>query len=366
VGQKKKIIFVVVGRLGKNLIVSKIIPIIKLGYFDRILVFSEEKGFNIEPAEYICLPGIISNLKIRFLNKILRIIFEPLQLVYYALKYRPAYINGVFTNPKGINSWIAAKISGSRCIISIIGGQPEIETSFKNKKISLSLNIFMLKRCFSVFTKGENDNRYLLHKGIDGGKLFIFNGAIDTGRFNYIDDSRDIDLIYVGYFDENKGPDRFIQLCAKILSQYNKINALMIGNGPLLADMIKTVADLELTNEIKLVGKIDDVERYLKRSKLFVLPSISEGLSTAMLEAMACGCVPIVSNVGNNNQAAHHAHNAFLVNDYNDINSYFTHVIKLLTDSSLWKELSENARDTIIERYSPDAQAKILLNVFNI
>jgi glycosyltransferase involved in cell wall biosynthesis len=360
----EKIIFIVAGRLGKNLILSKILPLAELRYFDRIIIFSEEPGLKTEYTEYICLPVVITKCRIRFLKKIFRITFEPLQLIYYAYKYKPGYINGIYTNPKGLNSWIASKLTGSRCIISVIGGQPEIETSFFFKKISVGLNLFLLKRSFRVFTKGKIDNRYLINKGVEREKLVIFNGAVDINRFCYRNEIKDIDIIYLGYFDDNKGPDRFINICRKILSENRIINVFMLGTGPLFLVMSKYINEIGLSGVIKLMGKKNDVESYLKRSKVLILPSRSEGLSTAMLEAMACGCVPVASDVGNNSEAAHHGINSFLVKDYGDINEYSKCVLQLLTNTLLWQELSGNAINTIINEYSPKAQAKILLDVF--
>jgi glycosyltransferase involved in cell wall biosynthesis len=361
---KQKVIFIVAGRLGKNLIVSKVMPIIYLGYFDRIFIFSEEPGVVIEHTEYISLPGIITKCRLKYLKIFFRIIYEPLQLYFYAVRYKPLYINGIFTNPKGLNSYIISKLTGSRSIISLIGGQPEFETSFFNKKNSFRINLFLFKNCYRVFTKGQKDNQYLISKGVDKNKLVIYNGAIDTNRFCKRDIAKEIDLIYVGSFDENKGPDRFILICRKILSLNRKINAFMLGSGPLFPGIIKVVDRLGLTDEIKLVGKVINVEDYLIRSKILVLPSGNEGLSTAMLEAMACGCVPVVSDVGNNSQAAQSGHNSFLVKDYKDTDEYCNYILKLLSNTILWKELSENAIRTIKEKYSPQAQSRALLNVF--
>lgn len=358
--KKRNFIFIVAGRLGKNLIVSKVLPFSELGYFERILIFSEGPGYKIKGAEYISLPGFIVNCRFQLLKRLLRIIYEPLQLIFYALKYKPAYINGIYTNPKGINSWFASFFSGSRCIISVIGGKPEIETSFFNRRISLLINLFLLKRCYVVFTKGEKDNKYLISKGIDEKKLIVYNGAIDLNRFCYNKENKDIDLIYVGYFDNNKGPGRFINVCKKILSGGLNINAVMLGTGPLFPVIKEHLKELGLTEEIKLLGKVEDVEKYLKRSKILLLPSRSEGLSSAMLEAMACGCVPVVSDVGNNSEAARNAINSFLVKDYEDINEYFFYVSQLLKDTNLWKELSVNAIKTIFEEYSPKAQSRLL------
>jgi glycosyltransferase involved in cell wall biosynthesis len=361
----KRVVFIVVGRLGKNLIVSKVLPFIELNYFKRIIVFSEDPGIEIKSIEYICLPKYIQKCRVKILKNIFRIIYEPGQLIYFALKLKPEYINGVYTNPKGINSFIASTLSGSRCITSVIGGQPEIETSFYIKGFSVLLNMFFLKRCYKIFTKGHKDNEFLLNKGVDPNKLVIFNGAVDIKRYFYKNEIKDIDLIYVGYFDENKGPDRFIDICRKIFKEKNRLNAYMLGSGPLFQVMVKYIEKINLKSCIKMTGAVTDVEYYLKRAKIFILPSKSEGLSTAMLEAMSCGCVPVLSDVGNNGEAALHGINSFLVKNYNDIEEYSLHISRLLADNDLWQRISHCAIKTINEKYSPGAQSKALEKIFN-
>ena len=77
-------IFVVVGRLPKSLVKSKVEPIIKSDIVDKVYVFSQEEGFKVDGLEYITLPGIFNNRN--FLLKFLRIIYEPIQLFIYCLK----------------------------------------------------------------------------------------------------------------------------------------------------------------------------------------------------------------------------------------------------------------------------------------
>jgi len=79
----------------------------------------------------------------------------------------------------------------------------------------------------------------------------------------------------------------------------------------------------------------------------------------AMLEAMACGCVPIVSNVGNMTDAARHRKNAMVVEDYRDIVTFSRYALQLLTDSGLREKMAVNARQMVTGHYSIAAQGKI-------
>src|SRR5690625_7705202 len=90
------------------------------------------------------------------------------------------------------------------------------------------------------------------------------------------------------------------------------------------------------------------------------MPSMSEGLPTAMLEAMACGCVPVVSDVGNVTDAAHHGVNALVISEWSDIQSFTSAVQKLLNDEPFRNRLAMNGRQLVVDKYRPEKQAEVV------
>ncbi len=90
------------------------------------------------------------------------------------------------------------------------------------------------------------------------------------------------------------------------------------------------------------------------------MPSRSEGLPTSMLEAMVCGCVPVVSNAGNISDVARHTENAFLINDYMDINSFAKYIHTLLSDEKLRTGMAQEGIRLVEEKYSAEEQSKIV------
>ena len=300
----RKSIFLVVGRLGKNLVASKALPVVSCGIFSNIYIFSEEPGLAVDGVKYIILPGFVRHIMPGFLKRIIRIIYEPLQLTFYAWRFRPAIIHGFYSYPKGLNSLIASKLSGSKCIISVIGSREEIERSFFIKRYSRPLIMWFLKKAHHVTTKGRKDNEYLLRHGFKEEKISVFNGAIDTKRFCYQGEEKDIDLLFAGYFDEYKGPQRALEIIHRVSEELPGIRALFIGKGPLYHSITERANELGLSENITFAGYVNDAENYFKRSHILLFPSANEGLSTAMLEAMACRCVTITSDVGNQTEAA--------------------------------------------------------------
>ncbi len=357
--QNRKTIFIVVGRLGKNLVQSKILPVSESGIFTKIYVFSEENGINVKGVKYIILPSLIRRLRPTYLKRIVRILYEPLQLIVYSWRYRPSIIHGYFTNPKGLNSLIASKLTKTHCVISIIGGKEEVETAFFLKQISRPFVLWMLKNATHVTTKGKKDNEYLIRSGVDKDKISVFNGAIDLERFKYNGELKDIDIIFAGIFDKFKGALRALSVVQNVIIKLPEIRAVFIGKGPLFIEVIQEAAKRGLTNNVDFSGFVNDVPAYFKRSKILLFPSSNEGLSTAMLEAMACRCVPITSDVGNQTEAAVHEYNSIVINDYNDLETFSSQITRLLTDKNTLNILAENAERTILTKYSPQVQSQI-------
>lgn len=361
----KHTIFLVVGRLGENLIVSKVLPVISCGIFSNIYIFSEDVGIRIAQAKYVILPVFIRRIRPRYLKRIIRIIYEPFQLLFYAWRFRPAIIHGFYLLPKGLNSLIVSGLSKSRCVISIIGSREEIETSFFIKRFSRPLIVWLLKKAHHITTKGKKDNEYLLNFGVKAEKISIFNGAIDTERFFYNGEIKDIDLLFAGYFDKNKGPHRALEIVRIISEKLPDIRVTFIGNGPMYQNILTDAKSLGLASNINFKGHVNDSENYFKRSKILIFPSANEGLSTAMLEAMACRCVPITSDVGNQTEAALHEYNSFVIPDYNNVQGFSKHAIMLLNDPDLLDRLAENAEKTILQKYTPDKQGQVCQRIYS-
>jgi glycosyltransferase involved in cell wall biosynthesis len=72
------------------------------------------------------------------------------------------------------------------------------------------------------------------------------------------------------------------------------------GDGPCMADLRRSASDLGLDGCVRFHGQIRDVPALLARAGLFVLSSLTEGVSLTLLEAMACGLAVVATRVGGN------------------------------------------------------------------
>jgi glycosyltransferase involved in cell wall biosynthesis len=77
---------------------------------------------------------------------------------------------------------------------------------------------------------------------------------------------------------------------------------LLVGDGPERDTLERMVRELGLQQRVQLLGHREDVPELLSQFDTFVLPSLSEGMSNTLLEAMAAGVAVVASDVGGNRE----------------------------------------------------------------
>ncbi len=92
----------------------------------------------------------------------------------------------------------------------------------------------------------------------------------------------------------------FILLTTLLPEKKHQLRLVMVGDGPLWAQCAKLLESAGLRHLAWLPGARDDVADLMRGMDLFVLPSLAEGISNTILEAMACGLPVIATEVGGN------------------------------------------------------------------
>ena len=118
-----------------------------------------------------------------------------------------------------------------------------------------------------------------------------------------------------------------------------------------------------LTNSVVLLPEVDDIAKYLNAADLFVLPSLFEGLSNSLIEAMANGLPVISTRVGGSIDIIEDGINGLLV-DVNDVDQLTKAISKILEDSGLATRLGKNARQEIEKGYDLNKIAEKYLELY--
>jgi glycosyltransferase involved in cell wall biosynthesis len=119
------------------------------------------------------------------------------------------------------------------------------------------------------------------------------------------------------------------------------LNFTFVGDGPLF-DTIKVLAEKDLILNVQFLGSLsyEEVALVLKRSKIFLTTSFSEGTPTALLESMAAGNVVVTSNSNDFSSVIEDGASGYIIDNF-DTSNYVTAVNRIIDDPEKWLQMSK-------------------------
>lgn len=167
-------------------------------------------------------------------------------------------------------------------------------------------------------------------------------------------------LIAVGRLVPLKCFDVLARAVAEVVNQgLDNLLVLIVGEGVERPRLEKLIQDLRIGSYVKLLGLRHDVMDLMKACDLFVLPSRYEGLSIAMIEAMACGLPIIASDAPGLRDYIDHEKNGFLF-PVGEHKVLAERILRLANDKKLRIRLSHGARQCFEREYDMRRNIKSL------
>jgi sugar transferase (PEP-CTERM/EpsH1 system associated) len=152
-----------------------------------------------------------------------------------------------------------------------------------------------------------------IRSGIPQGRVTTILNGIDTQKFVFRGPCAMGPAIVVARLVEAKNIDALIRAAVLIRKQIPQFRVRIVGDGPCRLALEALVAELGLQPSVAFIGEADDVPWQLQQASMFVLPSLSEGVSLSILEAMAAGLPVVATRVGGNLEVVHEGETGFLV-----------------------------------------------------
>lgn len=187
----------------------------------------------------------------------------------------------------------AARLAGARAVIQTRHGQ-STGTS-RRHRFAFRLASFFAARVVCV----SEDSRMLsAAEGISPRRLTVIRNGIDTTKFAFTGPAPGGPMVMVGRLVPLKGVDTLLHAVRRVIQQQPGFRLEIAGDGvarPALKDLAR---ELNLEGHVRFLGNIRDIPGLLARASSLVLPSLSEGISLTLLEAMACGLPVPTTQVG--------------------------------------------------------------------
>ncbi|MFX0105923.1 MAG: glycosyltransferase family 4 protein [Candidatus Hodarchaeota archaeon] len=256
---------------------------------------------------------------------------------------------------------IAAKACNIPFICRIVGASKttnKIGIELISKLYDRSLAKITLKLAKKVLVQSKSLMSRPLELGLSPSKIAIVEDGIDFERFSQEFDRESLKrnlnitnskvvISFISRLFELKGIEDLILVAKKILKEGENVLFLIAGTGSLEKKVKKITKNVE---NIIYLGYRKDVPNLLAISDIYVLPSYSEGLSPAILEAMASGLPVVTTRVGSNPDMFINGKFDSLI-EPGDISNLKKILIKFIHDTPLRKELGSLNRKNVQENF---------------
>jgi len=173
-------------------------------------------------------------------------------------------------------------------------------------------------------------------------------------------------IVFMGRLHPQKGIDTLLKALGRLAQERPDLpwQLLMAGTGPLKDELQVMAYRFEIDQRVVFLGHLDRVDALLDACDCFVLPSLSEGMSNALLEAMACGLPCIATDIPGNNSLIQHQRNGLLVPP-NDEQALAEAIVAVTGSEELRQSLGQEALKTVEGKYSLSRVAQQYAALYN-
>ncbi len=215
--------------------------------------------------------------------------------------------------------------------------------------------------------------RILEQDGVDASRIEVVHDGVDVDR---IDRHPPVDAHAAFWLPHgaplignaaalaaHKGQRYLIDAMARVVRRVPDARLLIVGDGELREALQDQVHALGLERHVTLAGFRDDVPGLMRSFDLFVMSSVTEGLGSAILEAMACGLAVVATRAGGIPEVVEHEVTGLLV-PTRDPDALADAIVTLLEDSERRAAMGAAGRRRVVAEFSVDALVRRTLDVY--
>ncbi len=194
-----------------------------------------------------------------------------------------------------------------------------------------------------------------IHYGVDLKKFATTDQTMTKTDIGVSDDH--LILGTVARFDYPKGHKYLIDAAPAIVQKYPNARFVLVGDGPLRQEIEQQILKLGLSDHFVMLGFRRDIQQLLGIFDLFILPSLSEGLPNAVLEAMACSKPVVATAVNGVVEVVEDGKTGFLVPPANS-DRMAAAVLKILKSTENMKNMGKYGRERVVRHFSIEQQIR--------
>jgi glycosyltransferase involved in cell wall biosynthesis len=214
--------------------------------------------------------------------------------------------------------------------------------------------------CNKIHTVSSGLRRQLIGLGFTPSKITVITNGVDVSHFSPGDRAMAkqniglpadaLVLGIVGRFGPHKRHSVLIEAFRQISDQFPSAHLLIVGDGPERTKIHEQSKLSHLGRRIRLTGFQNDTRPYYRAMDLLVVPSVNEGLSNALIEAMACGVPALAHRACGNDEVITDGTDGFLA-DLSTPVKLHDELRRVLSDRTRLILSGSNAREKILASF---------------
>ena len=268
-------------------------------------------------------------------------------------------------------------------VISCVRGS-DIVTRLPGWGLGARLESIPQRRCYehsaAISAASEYMKKVAVAKGVNGEKIFVGPPAFDFGllesyrfdperlwkRFPFVGE-RPV-VLTVGKLSEQKRVELAVRAVGRVVEKFPELCHVVVGDGPRRGELRKLVGELGLEENVFLVGTVPPMSAELfdlfRWARVFLLPSVREGMGNVFLEAGAFGLPCVGVNDGGVPEVVQDGETGLLATP-GDVADIGDKVAQLLEDAELARRMGRRAREWIEEHFSVEVMVERSLRALN-
>ena len=263
----------------------------------------------------------------------------------------------------GILGRLAANVAGVPAILHTYHGRlAELHDGSLRSRAFLSCERYMARYTDAIVAISGDIKRHYLNCAVGRESQYhVIYNAIDSAAFRSKTRALKLPAVLEGKrlvgtvasLTQEKGLDVLVRAMPLLIQRVPDAYLCIVGVGPMLSHLERLVREMGLGDRVYLPGHSDDITSWMEAFQVFVLPSISDGIPTAILEAMAMGLPVVASRVGGIPEIVSQNETGVLVAP-GDAQELALAIAGVLGDELWGRHLGESGRERVAQTFDLD------------
>jgi glycosyltransferase involved in cell wall biosynthesis len=258
---------------------------------------------------------------------------------------------------------VAARLAGVRRVVGTFHVGPNADLRFERSGPRHRVLEAVSNRCLrtAIAVSDATGRDWVRRSRVPAGRVVTIRNGIDPDRFRRRQPKTDArrrlglptdSLIVggVGRLDESKGFDDLVRAAVVLRSEFLSLCVVIAGDGPQRAELEAEAARLGVSDQVRFLGFQPDVQATLDAFDVFAMPSRTEALPYALLEAMATGLPAVAAAVGGVPEVVAPGETGFLIAP-RDPPGLAASLRQLLADADLRERMGAAGRERVVRHF---------------